>query len=338
MAADEPFVSILMPVYNAGPWLKECLSSVLKQSYSNWELIAVNDFSTDDSGSILNSFAMTDARIRVIDNCSKGIIPALELAFAKSKGQLITRMDADDIMVSDKISALSGALLNSGPGHVATGLVKYFSDGQLNEGYIKYADWLNQLALDERHFSEIYRECVIPSPCWMCYKSDIKKIGGITNNIYPEDYELCFRFKKFKIKPVSVNRILHHWRDHETRTSRTSEHYRDNRFTALKVKYFIDIDYNKDFDLVVWGAGARGKAISQLLSKQKIGFNWITNNPRKQGHIIYGVKLQNSEEYVFRKNTQLIISVAQKGERKQIDATVDKIVLKDSCFSAFYFC
>ena len=95
-----------MPVYNAQDFLIETIDSILNQSNSNWELLAVDDFSTDNSFQILQSFERKDSRIKAFKNAEKGIIPALQLAYIQSNGVLISRMDADDLMPIDKLKYL----------------------------------------------------------------------------------------------------------------------------------------------------------------------------------------------------------------------------------------
>ncbi|MCW9041214.1 MAG: glycosyltransferase, partial [Flavobacteriales bacterium] len=79
-------ISIIMPVKNTSLYLSECLNSIINQTEKNWELIAVNDHSTDNSKEILASFANQDNRIKVWDNTGNGIIDALQLAYSKSSG------------------------------------------------------------------------------------------------------------------------------------------------------------------------------------------------------------------------------------------------------------
>ena len=94
-----PFISIVMPVYNAAEFLDQNLSSIIKQSYQNWELIAVDDWSTDNSYKILQKYAQKDKRINVYRNGKhRGVAGAANLALARAKGQFIARMDADDVM------------------------------------------------------------------------------------------------------------------------------------------------------------------------------------------------------------------------------------------------
>ena len=96
-------ISILMPVKNAALFLRECLDSIVNQEESNFELIAVDDHSTDSSLKILEEYQKKDPRIQVYKNKEHGIIAALRLAYKKSSGILITRMDSDDIMSLHKL-------------------------------------------------------------------------------------------------------------------------------------------------------------------------------------------------------------------------------------------
>ena len=96
-----------MPVKNAQPFLTDCIKSILSQTETDWELVAVNDGSTDNSKAILEQFAQADKRIHVLENNGAGIIAALRLAYSKSQGNLITRMDADDIMPPIKLETLN---------------------------------------------------------------------------------------------------------------------------------------------------------------------------------------------------------------------------------------
>ena len=159
----QPLVSILMPCKNAAPWIAACIESILAQTMNDWELIAVDDRSDDDTASIIAAYAAKDRRVRLLYSGGHGIIPALQKAYAASRGVYITRMDADDLMSPDKIGALVDQIRGQGRGVVAVGWVTYFSsDGVVQDGYASYARWLNELTTSGRNFDEIYKECSIP--------------------------------------------------------------------------------------------------------------------------------------------------------------------------------
>ena len=94
----KPLVSVIMPVYNAGDFLVQAIESILAQTYKNWELIAVDDRSSDDSYKILKAYAKKDKRIQVYRNKSRLNVAAnASFALSKAKGEYSARMDADDI-------------------------------------------------------------------------------------------------------------------------------------------------------------------------------------------------------------------------------------------------
>lgn len=311
-------VSIIMPVKNTSRYLEECLNSILYQTCINWELLAVDDNSTDDSFNVLEKYAATDNRIKVLKNNGNGIIPALQLGYSKSSGQFITRMDSDDIMVAEKLSEMTMQLVENGIGNIALGLVSYFSKDGIGEGFSKYEQWLNGLISKGESFNEIYKECAIPSPCWMMYREDFEKCGGFSHNVYPEDYDLAFRFYENKLKCLPASKVLHQWRDYPTRTSRTHEHYADSSFIEIKLHHFLKLDYEVNKPLVVWGAGKKGKLTAELLLRKNIPFHWICDNPKKIGKDIYNQKLLSFTELENIENSQSIITVASPEAQKEI--------------------
>lgn len=318
MSSINDLISILTPVKNAGPYLRDCLLSIQQQTERNWELIAVNDGSTDDSRAILDEFAHTDPRIRVLENNGTGIIPALRMAYANSSGQFITRMDADDIMAANKLEILKHKLMVNGMGHVAVGLVKYFSADGVKEGYRHYQGWLNHLTASGTNYSDIYRECVIPSPCWMTFREDLDNCGAFNSDQYPEDYDLTFRFFANNIKVIPCTDIIHHWRDHGERTSRNHPNYADNRFLELKLHWFLKLSHRPERPLVVWGCAKKGKIIAQSLLDAGVDFRWICNNPNKIGKHIYHTLIEGLGVMDELQNPQVIVAVANKDQQAEI--------------------
>lgn len=332
-----PLVSIIIPFKNTATYLEECLNSIVTQTYPQWEVIAVNDHSTDDSLKIVQKFARKDSRIKVYGNLGKGVIQALQTGYAQSSGSFIARMDSDDIMTPDRLQVMTDALLKYGEGNVAVGKVKYFSHRGISDGYDRYEKWLNGLTQNGTNYSEIYKECVIPSPCWMVYRSDFEACDGFKPNRYPEDYDLTFRFYEKGFHIIPCNRILLYWRDYDHRTSRTSEHYAQNYFLDIKLHYFLKLDHNPNRSLVIWGAGFKGKKIAKSLIKKEIEFSWICDNPKKIGKEIYGKSLLPFQELDTIKNSQSIITVANEEAQKEIKMYFKKRLLLPM-EDYFFFC
>lgn len=326
-----PLVSIIMPVRNADPYLQDCLDSIFNQSYSNFELIVINDHSSDKSMEILLENKSRFNQVKILENEGEGIIEALNTGYEHINGEFVTRMDADDLMPSKKLELLLRALQNAGSNHVATGLVKYFKEGDLGDGYQKYEVWLNDLTKRAANFQDRYKECVIPSPSWMTSKEDFDRIGGFKTSRYPEDYDLAFRMFQGNLKVAGVNELCHLWRDHDRRASRNDSNYANNNFLDLKLHYFLLLDYKTSFDLVLWGAGKKGKFLAQRLVQEGIPFKWICDNPKKIGKHIYGKLIQEipAKEQISL-TCQFIIAVANSDSQISINQTVSK-------FESYFF-
>lgn len=91
-----PEISIITPVYNTERYLAQCIESILSQTFTDWELILVDDGSTDMSGKICDEYAMRDQRIRVIHKSNSGVADSRNMAIAEAKGNLLGFVDADD--------------------------------------------------------------------------------------------------------------------------------------------------------------------------------------------------------------------------------------------------
>ena len=287
-------ISIIIPYKNAMPFFEDCLSSIIDQTYSNFELILVNDNSNDNSEKVAKKYQLTDKRVKSIKSNGNGIIAALISGAKIIKGDYITRMDADDIMKNDKLELMRKKLVLNGIGHVCVGGVEYFSSNKnLESGYIKYSKWLNQLTYSENNFLDIFKECTIPSPCWMMYMKDFKKINQFNDLNYPEDYNFAFKLWENNFKTTAVRKAIHLWRDHPKRTSRVDSTYDHKNFLELKIKYLINREQKSFERLVVWGAGKKGKLLAKKLIEKKLEFYWMTENINKINKDIYGVKISD---------------------------------------------
>ncbi|MCA0133507.1 glycosyltransferase family 2 protein [Winogradskyella alexanderae] len=334
---SSPVISILIPFKNTSHYIRECIESIRNQNYTDWEAIFINDHSNDSSQDIVRSYSEYDTRIRLFPNEGSGIINALRTAYLFSSGDYITRMDSDDIMMTDRLLHMLNDLKAYGKRHLSVGMVKYFREDGVSDGYARYEKWINGLTKTGKNYSEIYKECVIPSPCWMLHRDDFDLCGGFKPNIYPEDYDLTFRFYKAGFKCIPCNKVLLHWRDYSNRTSRTHEHYAQNYFLDIKVRYFLELDYDSTRPLTVWGAGTKGKTIAKLLLKNNIPFFWICDNPKKITKKIYEQKLLSFEYLKELHNPQSIVTVANEDAQSEIKDYFKKrqmISMQDY----FFFC
>jgi hypothetical protein len=241
-------------------------------------------------------------------------------------------------MPAYKLQVMVNEWEKHGKGHIVAGGTEHFvDDGEVGDGFLRYEKWLNNVAKHSLHWEEIYKECVIPSHCWLIHKDDLHAVGAFEPEIYPEDYDLCFRFYRHKLKVVGIDKILHHWRDRSNRISRTWEEYQDNRYFDMKIKYFYEMDRDKTRPLALWGAGRNGKDMAKLLQAQGDEFHWFCDNERKIGKDIYGVRMQHFNDLQKLDNPQIIIVVASpdgKADIKQELTNWGKQAVEDYWFFA----
>lgn len=100
----KPILSVIMPVFNCAPYLAAAIDSVLGQNFTDFELILIDDGSTDDSLRILKSYAARDTRVRLLSRANKGLVYSLNEGIGLARGRYIARMDGDDIAVGDRFS------------------------------------------------------------------------------------------------------------------------------------------------------------------------------------------------------------------------------------------
>lgn len=106
MDGEKKLVSIIVPVYNVEKYLREAVDSVCVQTYPNWELILVDDGSTDQSGIICDAYAQKDSRIRVFHTANSGVSCARNLGIENATGKWITFMDSDDYLHKDCLETI----------------------------------------------------------------------------------------------------------------------------------------------------------------------------------------------------------------------------------------
>ncbi len=190
-----PLVSVILPVYNGFPYLDESINSVLKQSFNNYELIIIDDGSTDNSGTIIEKY--NDPRIRFFQQSNKGLAATLNRGISLARGEYIARQDQDDVCFPLRFEKQIAFLEDN----LAVGLVGTFAEiwdlnertGRLlkhptNDAIIKFKLLFNNHFV---HSSMMIRRLVF------------EKVGGYTEDKSrhpPEDYELWSRvMREFKI-------------------------------------------------------------------------------------------------------------------------------------------
>ena len=272
-----PLVSVIMPVFNAAPFLGEAAASILSQTLSNLELIAVDDGSTDGSLKVLQS--IHDPRLVVLRQEHAGVFFAMNKGIAAAQGEFAARMDADDIARPDRL-ALELELFQNSDADVAGACVEVFSQNWMPiPGFKKYETWVNGLITHETIVRNIFIEDPIPSPTLFLRRRTLLDLGGYDENVYPDDYNLTLKAFKAGLRFAKQPEKLLRWRDHPQRLSRTSPELRNQRFFFLKARFFRETFCAAGRELVIWGLGRNGKSLCKALLEAGVLVHGFTSSP-----------------------------------------------------------
>lgn len=110
---SNPFISIIIPIYNSSKYLRRCLDSILNQTYTNFECILVNDGSTDNSGEVCNEYSLKDNRFKSFHKKNEGVSSTRNYGLDRAKGEWIIIIDSDDYVENDYVKGFLNAPFES---------------------------------------------------------------------------------------------------------------------------------------------------------------------------------------------------------------------------------
>lgn len=283
-----PRVSILLPARNAAAHLAAAAASIERQTYSDYEVIAVNDGSSDATGTLLDEWAARDTRVHVLHCSARGIVASLIDAAAAATGELLARMDADDVAYPTRL-AEQVALLDSDAALAACGTrVRYVPPETVRAGARRYERWLNSLTEPLQLERDLFVECPIAHPTLLMRRSMYERIGGYQDHGWPEDYDLVLRMNAASGRLANVPAVLLDWREGDDRLSRTDARYAHTSFQRCKAHY-LAMTRLRGRQVVVWGAGPVGKGFARALTAEgrRIAA-FVDLDPRKVGQVVHG--------------------------------------------------
>ena len=327
-----PTISILLPVYNAADTLPGALKSIAAQSFTDFEIVAVDDGSEDHSAVILKAWQKQDDRLLPVFESHRGLIDTLNRGLGSCRGEFIARMDADDLMHADRLNRQVTLLETQPEISVAGCLVETFADGPVGEGMKIYETWLNSLIEHEDITREIFIESPIAHPSAMMRHEELLAMGGYQERGWPEDYDLWLRYHAAGKRFAKVPEILFYWREHERRATRVDSRYSVENFLRAKAYYLVAGPLKAYESLVVWGAGQTGRRLSKhLIREGRAPDVFIDISPKKIGSTLRNIPIIGpddlAEAWGRLPNPLMVVAVSSRGARRLIRETLDKLDL-----------
>ena len=312
-----PDISILMPVRNEERYLQAALDSLYQQTFTDWELIAVDDASNDQTATILARAAAKYSRVRVIRGKGNGLVTALNAGLAACKAPLLARMDGDDICHPRRLE-LQADYMKTHPdiGLVASNF-RHFPRTGLKNGMIDYETWQNSLVDSSLIKHNLFVESPFVHPAVMTRRTILYDLGGYHDHNWPEDYDLWLRMAAAGVQFARLPQTLLFWRDHPARATRSMDEYAHGAFRSCKCHHLLHGFINNSHDVVIAGAGLEARAWQRLLLASGVTVStWLDVDPKKIGRILHGAPVIRPED-LHLNGRKMIVAIGVRGAREQ---------------------
>lgn len=239
-------ISVIVPVYNTKKYLRKCVDSILAQTYTNFELLLIDDGSTDGSSQICDEYALTDNRVRTIQEKNSGSAAARNRGIDNCIGEFIMFVDSDDWLEHDAIQCLTKKQIETNADIVSGNAIAHYPDNEILMTEPQYADkdammrHMVKLTIDHVFWKRIIRRSLFTD-------NDIHCVEGINIG---EDHHTLPRLIYYARNCVALNKVVYHY------NCMNQDSYMRNQSDEMILKRFhwdlasIDIllDFFKDKD------------------------------------------------------------------------------------------
>lgn len=238
---ENKLVSIVLPVYNGEKHLEECLDSLLRQTYKNFELILINDGSNDRTDNIINTYISRFSNINYINRINKGLIYSLNEGFKAARGEYIARMDADDVALPQRLENQVSYLVNN-PEISFIGSDVILIDGSSNEcGRI-----IGPKSINATKIRSLFRPPIIHPTLLIRSSALVDQFPNVYSTFFEnaEDYELWTRLISQGHVAVNIPSFDLKYRVHEESITKQKAHEMKIKSFQVRENYLISLNIN----------------------------------------------------------------------------------------------
>lgn len=317
-AGADPAISVLLPARNAAGTIGEALGGLCAQRGAPpFEIVCVDDGSTDATPALLAHAAERDPRIRVLRGEGRGLVRALNLGLSRCRAPLIARMDADDRVHPDRLR-LQADLIAREPALGAVGSDVLLFPWPLSPGLFRLQEWLTSLETPADLVRERFIDAPLVHPSLMLRRSALDAVSGYQDLGWPEDWDLLLRLIARGFGLGKVRRPLLYWRDSAGRLTRTGAAYSPDALRSLRA-FHLAAGPLQGRPCEIWGAGPTGKRLARALEAHGIAVRrFIDVAPGRV--LARGAPVAPPEQLGPPGDALLLIAVGAAGARETIRA------------------
>jgi len=280
-------ISVLLPTWQHGECLPRAVEDILAQTHPDFELIIVDDGSSDGTGEFLSGCAAADERVRVITREHSGLVAALQAGAAAARGELLARMDADDRCDPTRLERQLAWLAARPDAGAVDCRVRLGETEATRDGMRRHIDWLNSLGDPADLRRQVFIESPLVHPAALMRREAFDAAGGYMDEDAPEDYSLWLRMAASGWELGKLPETLFTWSDPPGRYTRTAAACSEDNIARLKALHLPRLMPSVLGGVQVLGAGKEGKRMARLLHEQGIEIHrFFDLDPRKIGNRI----------------------------------------------------
>lgn len=295
-----PAISVLMSVYNGESHIYASVRSILAQTWDNFELLIVNDGSTDRSGAIVRDLAAEDGRIRLVDRENRGLIASLNEALALARAPLLARMDADDIAMPDRFRRQVEYLAaHPDVGVLGTNAHDLDERGQIIAGTTFFPE------TDQEVRETLKHDPPLSHPTVMMRTALIRELGGYRAAFaHAEDYDLWLRCSRHTRITSLRERLLLYRRSH----GQISQRYHSEQTYAAAVAWLA---HRRVLD----GKGDPFDHLTSIPNENELDEAFGERGAREAVMKLFVERMRYSHELLAGKKFDLMLAQARRCER-----------------------
>jgi glycosyltransferase involved in cell wall biosynthesis len=275
MTKRRPAISVILPVYNAGIYLQQAIESILNQTFEDFELIIINDGSTDKSLETINEFI--DSRIVIINQQNQGLAKTLNIGISAAKGDFIARMDQDDISLKNRFETQFSFFIKNPMLSVISGAVEYIDENGITIGRSFPVTTTFGVKKSLLNFG-----CVICHPAVMMRTKDLTAVGGYSESVGGRftDYHLWIKFLRNGYHLQNQSKIILQYRI--LASSMSSEFSMTNEAWRILKRTLFD-NNPKSSDIIIINNLIKIESSGSTIRKKGLGFgttSFYLNSPK----------------------------------------------------------
>lgn len=203
-----PKISVIVPVYNAEKYIIECIESVISQSFTDWELLLINDGSTDNTSNIIDEYELKDSRVKSFHFENEGLSVARNRGIDRACGNFIIFLDADDTLLPDSINKLYNVAVESKSDIVAGKIFKGKVIPKISDSVYEWSTFTPEKAIEK----VLYQSILLPSACGKLYCKKLFKELRFEPGILYEDLNIFYLLFDRCEKITFINTLVYFYR------------------------------------------------------------------------------------------------------------------------------